>query len=732
MSSPEQMHISFQHLGADYDINLVKGAKSDHSVKINGFSYAVLGDQERLSTACEILQSVSLESISNAEDLKRRLSTLKIKEAYKELTQDLSQYAKENLKKGALLVQVIGVPGSEKPIIFGNLSATSTEPVDINTVGRTGSGCKLWTALLTKIVTTKYEKYIKMDDKLGKYASQEALKKFGRIDPGGKSIDGSDLAKEITVEGLIEMTAGLEYEDQAPKHDTTETTLDQVMRGKEIKDGSIHILYDPRDKITLYSNYIALTAYPIEKAYKKVLAEENIPNTNKKVGETTAGKTLSIELQELTLGELLNCNEAYKQGAYVYDLIDMFLADEHPPLNNFSYDNILQKELFQPMEMIHSGFYDTPGTAMELTFYNSETKKDESKPLEKEHPMVHGMSYGRTSLSDAAKLTKGLTGKDGLIAETDGHMLLSKKDLNAVFTSHGHNKAWGMGGVELSCGGKIVDKGGWVNQDQYSCWFDLNSGVGMIAMCNCGRRPDTLLAKFKNAVENINYPQEKPIPKDVEGTRLGVPLKDYFDHPLEKGKVEMLFDGTRGRIALLFNYDKDQEGIMHWSGTPLKVKKQKDGTFCVTTPGRYEGVIVQKIQGRHSKINYLAVSDTSFVEINKNRIPSDIDIQYAQNEFENLRGVYTNHEHPEHDPLVFTIEKNENGNMYLLAGEKDRDLVPQSIVKVEKNAISFNGHDRQPPDKIFRFVRKSEKAPWQLEVTDYISVDRIIETRDKD
>lgn len=77
MSGPQELHISFRHLGADYDINLVKGEKSDHSVKINGVTYAVLCDKEKLDTACEILKSVSLDSISNVEDLNGRLSVLK-------------------------------------------------------------------------------------------------------------------------------------------------------------------------------------------------------------------------------------------------------------------------------------------------------------------------------------------------------------------------------------------------------------------------------------------------------------------------------------------------------------------------------------------------------------------------------------------------------------------------------------------------------------------------------
>jgi hypothetical protein len=76
MSSPDQLNIKFTRSNVEYDINLVKDKKSEYSVKINGISYAVLGDKQKLKTACEILNSVSLNSITNSEDLKGRLTLL--------------------------------------------------------------------------------------------------------------------------------------------------------------------------------------------------------------------------------------------------------------------------------------------------------------------------------------------------------------------------------------------------------------------------------------------------------------------------------------------------------------------------------------------------------------------------------------------------------------------------------------------------------------------------------
>ena len=169
---------------------------------------------------------------------------------------------------------------------------------------------------------------------------------------------------------------------------------------------------------------------------------------------------------------------------------------------------------------------------------------------------------------------------------------------------------------------------------------------------------------------------------------------------------------------------------MHWSGTPLKVKKEGDG-FRITTPGRFQDIVVRKIRGAHTGRDYLAVADTSFVEIDKSKIPSQEARKLAEKEFPKLCGEYPHEEKAEWG-LRFQIvaDKNNPDNILLCCGEVGKELVPQSIIQVEENAILFNGHDRQPPDKIFRFVRASDTAPWRLQVLDYATKE-IIEERSK-
>lgn len=74
MYSPQILNVNFEYQGKEYNISLVEGEKSEHTVKINGKTYSVIGEKEKLDTACAILKSTSLDSILDSEDLKNRLS----------------------------------------------------------------------------------------------------------------------------------------------------------------------------------------------------------------------------------------------------------------------------------------------------------------------------------------------------------------------------------------------------------------------------------------------------------------------------------------------------------------------------------------------------------------------------------------------------------------------------------------------------------------------------------
>jgi hypothetical protein len=75
MSSSQDFNINFNYQGQTF--SLVKGEQSTHKVEINGVTYALLGDADKLEIAYQILNSVSLDSLESKEDLKKRLSVVK-------------------------------------------------------------------------------------------------------------------------------------------------------------------------------------------------------------------------------------------------------------------------------------------------------------------------------------------------------------------------------------------------------------------------------------------------------------------------------------------------------------------------------------------------------------------------------------------------------------------------------------------------------------------------------
>jgi len=820
MAIPTKFHLSFSYEGQNFEIDLKQGKKAKYQVEIGGAKYAVLGKKGELKKAYEVLIMSPLKDITTIAALKKTLKkqnvnfaksahnvgtevlltrsqvkSKRVEEAYHDFAKKLDDYAEKNVGKGALLVQVIGIKGAEAPKTYGQLSATDSTPVDSETIGRTGSGCKLWASLLSKILCKKYSKFIKMSDKLEKFAPNEALRKFGRFE-NGHEVLASDLAKEMTVEAQLAMTAGLEYEDKPPK-EGSDLTLDEYMRGSEIPDGTIRFVYDPRDKISFYTNNICLVAYPLEKAYKKVLVAEQIEKGALKESQTlrelsekiephrakfkqkieeaekrlerliarkerTHDRELNGQIEKLkreidtfkrqalpfpqavleyTLHDLLASDSAYIENVYLYDLLDQILMPFD--LHEFAYDDIMKRELLEPLGMTHSGFYGTEGTEMQVTFMNAKTEEEASKDPPHESVLTHASGFGRTNLEDAAKLARALLHQKGLVAGST--VLLTKDELLDVTRSHSlNNKNWGLGACITAMDGACFEKGGSLDQDLYSFAVDRISGVGLIVMTNCDKRPAHLIEEFQTQVRKIYHPKTLNPPR-TEGAPPFPDVEHYVSHPLKKPKE--YYEAAVGKVSLLFDWDKDKKGIMHWSGTPFEVEKQKDGTFRIITPGNFENLVVAKLQGAHTKESYLAIGDLSFIQRDVKAIPTDEEIVAAQKLFPKFAGEYTNPDKPEWGVFRFDVagppEKPLLRACFVENKGQKKTLIPQGIVKVEREkthphkvkAISFSGHGVfEIPDKILCFVLDPQKNEWMLEVRDLFSgtAGKPIETRSKD
>jgi len=222
MSGPQEMHISFQHHGTDYNIDLVKGKPPDHSVQINGVAYAVLGDQEKLETACKILSSVSSDSITIEKDLQGRLFFL----------EDISlPQAKKTDRVG---IDVLGTSIEERIDVQSAkkayLSATENPHDSHVTVGilrsdgsiselnlgkneaygahRIGSVTKTFTTFLA--LKLMNDGMINLETSLGDLIDKKLIDE--RILQG--VFADPEKARQMTLEQLLSHTSGLQLEDK--------------------------------------------------------------------------------------------------------------------------------------------------------------------------------------------------------------------------------------------------------------------------------------------------------------------------------------------------------------------------------------------------------------------------------------------------------------------------------------------------------------------------------------
>lgn len=293
MSGPQEMHISFQHHGTNYNIDLVKGKPSDHSVEINGVAYAVLGDQEKLETACKLLSSVSLDSITSEKDLQGRLSFLEdisfpqakktdgvkidilgtsieesidvksAKEAYLSAT--------DNPQDSHVAVGILRPGGSILELNLGKNEAYGAH--------RIGSVTKMFTTFLAlKLMNDCKNCMINLETSLGdlidKKLIDEKVLQGVFVDP--------EKARQMTLEQLLSHTSGLQLEDN-PRigPDGTEdpnvrlSTLNERFIYQATLDKKYEHKHEPGQGVGLYSNigfdvaaWMLELVYNADKGYK--------------------------------------------------------------------------------------------------------------------------------------------------------------------------------------------------------------------------------------------------------------------------------------------------------------------------------------------------------------------------------------------------------------------------------------------------------------------------------
>lgn len=799
MSSPNELHINFGYKGITYNLHLVKGEKSDHSVEINGTTYAVLGSKEKLQTACEILNSILLDSITSSQDLQGRLSSLKgisfpasTKIEFvskKTLINDLNKPSskktyintlKEELNplvpKGAGAVVAISQAGKEPEFVnLGSTSVNGGTPPNEDTVALIGSGAKMFTALLSKILEEKgiivlEENKGLMQSKLSHFMKEEHFLMF----------ENPEAAKNITLESLLSHTSGLQYFADDNNNSRKGQTLDSILNGivKDVKSDpsrAVKFTNNPEDKIYSYSNQIGLVALCIEKAYKKALAADLINKKlldknqtlrelspkletfrnqlHEKIRKTeddiknmrqlgafddviapyekrlatmkTDLQKLSIpdSAQDLTIQELMDCESAYTSppnSLYIYDLIDPFLMQFEPEelasskLNEITYADILKRELLQPLGMEKTSFQRPIDSNVLEACVIKEGATPKTIKEDILDPMMRGAGGLWSTPRDIMKLARSFS-PSGNFLDKAKNSLISKQGVAELTKVRGIN---GKTGLAMDIEGPVIGKGGGISTYDFKFKLDTSTGNAMVSMCNftgAEKKFKAFVTKATHSLEDLN-PELKVNHNLDESPEIDTGYLEMQLNQADMEKCDEFFIGKQGYVGVKRT---DFGIIVNWNGIRLPAKSSVNG-FVIFGGGQHDGKEVLFKEGRgSSKTPYLfiekGIDSAGFTKTSKEKviIPQHLDFP---KDVSGVDGIYKS-PHPDGPkPINITATTNE-----LLFAYGENEPVPGQIAKIirdDKNEeiteIWVMTTAEDVPDKMYKLIKN--KNDWSLAI----------------
>lgn len=769
MSSPNEFHINFGYKKTTYDLHLVKGEKSDHSVEINGTTYTVLGAKEKLQTACEILNSIPLDAITSSSDLQGRLSSLKGVSSSENMPIDsLKDELSSLVPKGAGAVVAILQAGNEPEFItLGFTSVNSGTPPNEDTSALIGSGAKMFTALLSKILEEKgiivlEENKGLMQSKLSHFMKEEHFLMFK--DP--------ESAKNITLESLLSHTSGLQYfaddNRNSRKGQKLDSILDEIV--KEIKSNpskAIKFTNTPEDKVYSYSNQIGLVALCIEKAYKKSLAADlinkNLLNKNKtlrklspeletfrnqlhekirkteedikSMGQLGASddiiapyeKRLAIlktdlqklftpeSAQDLTIQELLDCESAYTSppnSLYIYDLIDQFLMPFES--NEMTYADILKRELLQPLGMEKTGFQRPLDSNVLEACVIKEGAPPKTVKEDILDPLMRGAGGLWSTPKDIMKLA-GSFSSSGNFIDTAKKPLISKQGVAELAKVRGIN---GKTGLAMDVDGTVIGKGGGISTYDFKFKLDTSTGNAMVSMCNfkgAEKNFNTFVTKAAHSLEDLN-PALKVSSDPDESREIDTAYLEMLSSQADMEKCDEFFIGKQGYVGLKRT---DFGIIVNWNGVRLPAKTTVKG-FVIFGNGLHDGKEILFKEGRGAgKTPYLfiekGIDSVGFTKTSKEKviIPQHLDFP---KDISGVDGIYQS-PHPDGPKAIHvTATTNE-----LLFAYGENESVPGQIAKIirddkseEVTEIWVMTTAEDVPDKMYKLIKK--RNDWFLAI----------------
>ena len=682
MSGPEEMHIRFQHLGTDYNIDLVKGKKADHSVEINGIAYAVLGDQEKLETACKILASVSLDAVTSEKDLLGRLSLredISFPQAQKtdtigtailkkpieglDLASDLAETVQEHMLKPTTLEQatfeaqdrlqetcpkgagaIVMVSNLEEgaKIISGGSRTVEGGAIDGQTAAIIGSGTKMFTSLCSMalisqgVINKKTNKPLTLDTKVSDVFSKRQMAIF----------EDQEKASELTLGMLLSHTSGLVYFADDNRDDRSGQGLGEILIKKA--PGSVKFFGYPGDQIYSYSNHIGLAAAMIEIACEKPYSEV---------------------LKETVLDPL-----GMTRTSYLCPNDENVLLAFAPPL---------------------------PGT---------EETQPKSQKLEVTDPMMQGAGGLWSCMDDMAKLGvalgKALSKKKDLTNDR-GHVIISRENLEKMMTPQAINAPCGLA---FDLENDVIGKGGGVFGYDFKFKVDSKTGNCISMMCNHAGQGkfDRYLAMSTEVLTTLN--PKVSLPSSSKPKPKSIVIED-----LTIAECPRQFKGFSGILAFP---DEHPLTRVNFNGTTLPVKQLSvKGTnlfdrYVVIGDSPFQGKELQLFQKNEHL--YPCFSEGmevwSFGEINNENFPV-ISAEAIHKQFNQAAGDYIDTTPGGPPPHTIRVDS-KNGISLSFPDMAPSKCLITSFSDTEINFRTCIGGGPQPFS--FKLIKSIGEEDWRL------------------
>lgn len=623
------------------------------------------------------------------------------------------------------------------------------QAVGDRTLANIGSSGKPITALMAAIL--EESGHLRFTDSIARYFPKEVMEKFRR-DVNGTPVDPAS----ITLGMLASMTAGLTYDGAAGVNATAEerTLLshDEILRDRTA-DRSIAFMARPGDGICTYSNMqMQLLAYGIEKAHKekafKTLLESRVDLAEKTIGSfldkgfgRLGQDQIPERLRQMTLRDFeREVSNPYRQdasidGVNVHDVISDILGQETPLDTPSSFEELLNKEFFQPLGMEEATYAPKKEVIQEGRVLAIGTPEDLARGQGYVSPPDSARNGAGTLFltpANEAKFVQAMLSPS--LKTPDGHRtLISPEKMNALFARQNRNlPSWTVGGTDVNRGANsdTIGKGGCL--DQYHHFFKWermsnpskqDEAFGIFMWNNFNGTPND--GRLGECFGKLYGQARSILQSEPLSTSMLTSIEPTGPTTLENGQelvpqAEQYFQGDQGLLA----YAKNQ--FLYWAGVMYRIQEHegKEYIFQRDQQQHDRPVPIQFFDSPDKKMRYIQVGDAQASEISRERVLEAAstprmqhDLKEAKDLVHELQGNYVG----DHKPSGFngSFVENPKGILCLCPN------IPLQVIAVHRD-----GNDKideihttwsdEPPNKMMKFVRNQEGS-WDMKITEFLT-----------